>query len=416
MDKNNPLADLAAEIPDGEAFLTAITKPFRRAVRVHPRRGEPTGWGNLLPVPWNPLGRFTAPTCDPGDYLDYHTGTCYPQDAASQVPVLLLAPQPGETIIDTCAAPGSKTTQIGLALGDTGLIVCCDTAAPRRQVLAENLARQGITCAVVTPMPLQVLGERHPQVADGVLVDAPCSGHELRSAKQTARMAERQLTILTQAALLVTGGGRLVYSTCTPYQAENEGVIQRFLATHPGWQVVPSTLPGCDMDLVGLGAIRLWPQRQGTEPFFACLLRAPINGVDGRGSLEGNLPPRNVLVERWIGESELHGWYNGRSYFIASRQAASCALPSEARGLILRHGEHDLEPWAAQALMDRGATTQKLTRAQALALWSGQPQELSDNAEMLVRCDTGAPIGVLTGPATARRLHMPSRLLRAGLI
>ncbi len=415
MDKSNPLTDLAAELPDGEAFLTAITKPFRRAVRVHPRRGEPTGWGTLLSVPWNPHGRFTAATCDPGDYLDYHTGTCYPQDAASQVPVLLLAPQPGETIIDACAAPGSKTTQIGLALGDDGLIVCCDSAAPRRQVLAENLARQGITCAVVTPMPLHVLAERHPHVADGVLVDAPCSGHELRSVKQIARMAERQLTILNQAALLVTGGGRLVYSTCTPYQAENESVIQRFLAAHPGWQVIPSILPGCDTDLSGLGAIRLWPQRQGTEPFFACLLRAP-EGVDGRGSLQGNVPQRNVIVERWLENSALYGWYNGRSYFIASQQAASCALPSEARGVILMHGEHDIEPWAAQALMDRGASAQVITKAQALALWSGQPQIFPESETILARSETGAPIGVLTGPTSARRLQMPSRLLRQKLL
>ena len=293
------LADLAATLPDGDAFLRTLTGPFRRAIRVHPRRGTPSGWGDLTPIPWNPSSFFTPADCDPGDFLDYHTGTIYPQDAASQVPVLLLAPQPGEVIVDTCAAPGSKSTQIGIALGDEGLLVCCDSAAPRRRVLAENLARQGITAGIVTPMPVHVLAERHPHIADGVLVDAPCSGHDARSAKQVARMAERQLALLNDAARLVRGGGRLVYSTCTPYVAENEGVIQAFLSAHPAWRIDPLVLPGCDSDLAGLGAVRLWPQRQGTEPFFACRLRAP-DDLPIHDSLCGREPAKAPLLSRWL--------------------------------------------------------------------------------------------------------------------
>jgi len=408
------LADLAATLPDGEAFLRTLAGPFRRAIRVHPHRGIPSGWGDLTAIPWNPSSFFTPAACDPGDFLDYHTGTIYPQDAASQVPVLLLAPQPGETIIDTCAAPGSKSTQIGFALGDEGLLVCCDVAAPRRRVLAENLARQGITCAIVTPMPLHVLAERHAHVADGVLVDAPCSGHQPRSAKQVARMAERQLTLLKEAAHLVRADGRLVYSTCTPYMAENEGVIQAFLSTHPGWRVDPLVLAGCDADLVGLGALRLWPQRQGTEPFFACRLRAP-DDIPARDSLAGREPAVDPLLARWLPQSPLRCWSNGRTRFIASTQAASCALPSEARGLVLAHGDDgDLEPWAAQALIERGAAAQTVTHDQAILLWSGGTVELAA-AEALARTVQGAPLGVLAGAATARRLSLPSRMRRAAL-
>jgi 16S rRNA C967 or C1407 C5-methylase (RsmB/RsmF family) len=407
----DPLAELAASLADGQEFLQRLAGPFRRALRLHPRRGSPTGWGDLTVVPWHPAGRFTADHCDPGDFLDYHTGAIYPQDAASQVPVLLLDPRPGETIVDVCAAPGSKSTQIGLALGDEGLLVCSDAAAPRRRVLAENLARQGITCAVVTPMPLHVLAERHPRVADGVLVDAPCSGHEPRSARQLARMAERQLTLLQQAALLVRPGGRVVYSTCTPYSVENEGVVQAFLAATPGWLIEPIMLPGCDADLAGLGAVRLWPQRQGTEPFFACLLRAPGDAPPLR-SLEGRAPPADGFLQHWLTTSPLTCWSNGRTRFAASAAAASCALPSEARGLVLCHGEHGVEPWAAQALIDRGAPAQPVDHELALRLWAGEVTDAAGLSDGLVRTAAGAPLGLLAGSG---RLRLPSRLFRSAL-
>lgn len=408
------LADLAATLPDGDAFLRTLSGPFRRAIRVHPRRGAPSGWGDLAPIPWNPNGFFTPSDCDPGDFLDYHTGTIYPQDAASQVPVLLLAPQPGEVIVDTCAAPGSKSTQIGIALGDEGLLVCCDSAAPRRRVLVENLARQGVTAGIVTPMPVHALAERHPHIADGVLVDAPCSGHEARSAKQVARMAERQLALLNDAARLVRGGGRMVYSTCTPYVAENEDVIQVFLSAHPTWRVEPFTLPGCDSDLAGLGAIRLWPQRQGTEPFFACRLRAP-DDLPAHDSLRGREPQKAPLLSRWLPTSPLICWNNGRTHFIATAAAASCALPSEARGLVLAHGEGNPEPWTTQALIDRGALSITVDSDVAKRLWSGVSVPLSAPVDTLVRSMTGAPLGVLSGTGDQRRLNLPSRLFRADL-
>ena len=134
-------------------------------------------------VPWSPDGRYHAADIDPASRLDYHTGAIYPQDAASQLPVEVLQPQPGEVVIDCCAAPGSKSTQIGLRLGDDGLLICCDASAPRRKVLAENLARQGLVNALVTPMRLDQLATKYPACADAVLVDAPCSGHEPRSHK-----------------------------------------------------------------------------------------------------------------------------------------------------------------------------------------------------------------------------------------
>ncbi len=386
---------------------------FRRAVRVHPRRGVPAGWGPLEPVPWLPTGFFHGDSIDPGTRLDYHTGTCYPQDAASQVPVLLLDPRPGEIVVDACAAPGSKTSQIGLALGDTGLVVAGDPSPQRRAVLVENLARQGVACGLVTPMPLERLAERHPGAADAVLVDAPCSGHAIKSPRQHARMGERQLAILVLAAALVRPGGRLVYSTCTAALEEDEGVVTAFLAGHPEWSVVPRSLPGCGVDRAGLGAIRLSPEDQGTEPFFACLLiragHAPAEGFSGilPPSVEatGQVPPWREAVPL------AHVWQRGNAVLLGSALAASAALPADARGLLIGHGDK-LDPWGVQGLIERGAAATRISRPDALALWAGEERDLPPGA--LLATDTGAPLGA-ADPA-GRRLHLPSRLRRSGLL
>lgn len=382
--------------------MTSSEARFRRALRLHPRRGTVVGLA-LEPVPWSAAGRFTADDVDPGDLLAYHTGGIYPQDAASQVPVLLLDPRPGEIVIDVCAAPGSKSTQIGIALGDDGLLVCCDASAPRRGVLAENLARQGVACAVVTPMPAHRMPEG---VADAVLIDAPCSGHEQRSPKQVARMALRQGEVLHEAAHLVRGGGRLVYSTCTAYREEDEGVIETFLAANPDWSVDPAVLPGCDPDLAGLGGIRLSPERQGTEPFFAIRLRRAGDGI--AAGFTGRAPETFQLT--WLPGA--YAWNRGNATFLGSPQAASCALPSEARGLIIAHGGK-LEPWGAQALIERGADSTAVAHADACALWAGGEPIAELPAGSLVRTLEGLPLGALDG--TGRRLQLPSRLRRSNL-
>lgn len=422
MSSDDALAALAAQLPDGDTFLAGLGQPARRSVRVHPRRllpgHEPAVLGTATPVPWSVAGRFTADDADPGSTLAYHTGAAYPQDAASQVPVILLNPQPGETIIDTCAAPGSKSTQIGLALQregahgpqDDGLLVCCDASDQRRRILSENLARQGIASAVVTPLPLHRLADRAPGCADGVLVDAPCSGHERRSSRQVARMALRQIEVLTMSAALVRPGGRLVYSTCTPYEAENEGVVVTFCAANPEWSIEPVTsadVPGVDPDLHGRGAVRLWPQRQGSEPFFAVRLRR-AGDEPATNVLTGNTPDLEPLP--WLAHS--YAWRRGTTWFIGSPQAAACALPTEARGLVIAHGDR-LEPWGAQGLIERGAAAVTITHVDALRLWAGDELAIAQEGNAFVRTEDGMPLGQLT--ADGKRLALPSRMRRGSL-
>jgi len=406
---SDALAAVAAQLDDGEALVAQLAGPFARCIRRHPQRGTPSGWGALEPLAWTSDGFVHDAAIDPGTRLDYHTGLVWPQDGASQVPVRLLDPQPGEVVVDCCAAPGSKSTQIGLALGGDGLLVCLDASAPRRRTLAETLARQGVTAGLVCPLAVRRLAAMAPGCADAVLVDAPCSGHVPRSTKQAAREARRQQAILGDAAELVRPGGRLVYSTCTPYREEDEGVIAAFLAAHPGWVVEPVDLPGCDADLDRRGGLRLWPQRQGTEPFFACRLRAP--GAGARRDIAGELPP--FADDDPPGAQGLHCWRRGQIQLIANPDVAACALPSEARGLILSRGQGDeLDPWAAQLLIERGAPAASVDHATACRLWAGE-EAAGLEPRGFLRTEHGAPLGQVD--AEGRRLRLPSRMRRSGL-
>lgn len=387
----------------------------RRSIRLHPRRGRPCGWGLLETVPWNPSGRFHADAIDPGTRLDCHTGCTWPQDAASQLPVILLDPRPGETVVDACAAPGSKTTQIGLALGDDGLLIACDPAPARRAVLAGSLARQGVACALVTPMPLEALARRAPGCADAVLVDAPCSGQAERAEGSVARLVRLQGRILAAAANLVRPGGRLVYSTCTAREVEDEDVVADFLAHHAGWRVEPRSLPGCRNGLTRPGGLRVAPEDHGTEPFFAVLLHRDAAGPVS--TLQGDLPgPVNLPGDLTV-RSGWTLWRRGPLLLAGSPQAAACALPAEARGLILGRsaadGRFQLDTWGAQGLIERGADHATVPHALACTLWAGEPLPAAGRSGGLLATDQGAPLGVLDGDG--QRLLMPSRMRRTEL-
>lgn len=409
------LAALATELPDGDALLDQLAGPFRRAVRQHPQRGDLSDWGACESIPWSAQGLWVAAAIDPASRLDYHTGVAWPQDAASQLPVALLDPQPGEIVIDTCAAPGSKSTQIGLALGDQGLLVCLDASPARRRVLGETLARQGVVAGLVTPMPVKRLAQQSPGCADAVLVDAPCSGHVACSAAQVGASARRQAQIMTAAARLVRPGGRLVYSTCTPYRGENEDLISAFLAHHPEFSVRPTQAPGADPDLAGLGGWRLWPQRHGTEPFFAIALqRAGEAPATGR---PGAVPPPVAVPALAAVDHAGVCYRHGDRVLVASGLAAGTALPSEARGLVIgrfdRSDQFRWEPWGVQWAISQGLPHAVCSHADACRLWSGERLPASALPVGPVAVTGGAPLGEISHDADGARLRLPSRMVRA---
>jgi len=207
-------------------------------------------------------------------------GKVYVQNEASQLVALLLDAQPGDRVLDLCAAPGSKTTQIADLSQDSVLIVAADLHEHRLRTLVSSAQLQGlrsiraITLDGLQPLPL-------PEASfDRVLVDAPCSGTgtlrrnpEIRwriSPADIEDLARRQTQLLFNAAQVVRPGGRLVYSTCSVEPDENEAVIQTFLENNDSFRAVELSLNG-ELQTAP-GQARTWPQRHGTDGFFICVL------------------------------------------------------------------------------------------------------------------------------------------------
>ncbi len=211
-------------------------------------------------------------------------GAFFVQDEASQLVTLAVDAQPGERILDLCASPGGKTTAMAGDMRDTGLLVACDVRARRIALLRDTVRASGASRVRV----VRVANEGALPFAtffDRVLVDAPCSGlgtirrdPDIRWRRHEAGLAQfagTQVTLLDRAAAVVRPGGRLVYATCSSEPEENEGVVDAFLDSHPGFERIDLRVQGpahlqplLDPD----GMLRTLPFEHGLEAFFAAAL------------------------------------------------------------------------------------------------------------------------------------------------
>mgnify|MGYP001334001731 FL=1 len=212
-------------------------------------------------------------------------GSLEVQDEGSQLLGYLLAPRRGEMVVDFCAGAGGKTLLLGALMRNTGRLYAFDISEKRLANLKPRLARSGLS----NVHPVRIDSERDTKVkrlagkADRVLVDAPCSGlgtlrrnPDLKWRQSEASVAEltaKQSSILAAAATLVKQGGQLVYATCSLLQAENDAIVDHFLATHPGFQQVSAEAALAKLGVTLAGErLRLLPQQHGTDGFFAVLL------------------------------------------------------------------------------------------------------------------------------------------------
>lgn len=250
----------------------------------------------LLPVPWCPAGFWLKDT-QPGDAQPspgrhpYHAaGLYYLQEPSAMAAAEALSPQPGERVLDLCAAPGGKTTHLAALMDGRGLLVANEIHPKRAWELAENLERWGARHVVITSASAAQLALRFPAFFDSILVDAPCSGEGMFRKSDEARRdwscelvmscALRQAAILEQAVKMIKPGGRLVYSTCTFNPDENERILAQLLDNHPEFSVhVLPTPAGAETGRVEwagaarrapemAGALRLWPHRGCGEGHF----------------------------------------------------------------------------------------------------------------------------------------------------
>jgi 16S rRNA (cytosine967-C5)-methyltransferase len=211
------------------------------------------------------------------------------QDEASQIVPLAVDARPGERVLDLCAAPGGKTVIMSEDMEDRGVLVACDVRTRRVALLRDTVRRAG--CQHSYPVHVETAGALpFASTFDRVLVDAPCSGLGTvrrdpdikwrRHEADLAGLADRQLALLQRAASVVGPGGRLVYATCSSEPEENETMVERFLATSPGFHLLDlrredrtELMPVLD----DRGMLRTLPFAHGLEAFFAAALQRAVS-------------------------------------------------------------------------------------------------------------------------------------------
>lgn len=352
-------------------FLSGYDKPRFHALRRNPLKIEEKDFlekipYELTPVPWAKHGYYYKHEDQPGKHPYHDAGLYYIQEPSAMSVVEYLEVKPGEQVLDLCAAPGGKTTQIAGFMKGEGLLVCNEIHPQRAKILSENIERLGVKNALVTNETPQRLSAVFPGFFDKILVDAPCSGEGMFRKNEEALVewspenvqmcAERQDEILEEVAKMLRPGGRICYSTCTFAPAENEDCMARFITSHPEFHIVDVERKGnmsagnpayASYPIAELAkTIRLWPHKLDGEGHFIAVLEKD-------GILETEYKPvsRNGN-EKSIKEKECQEYLEfekeclkkkiGRNIFFFGEQLY--AMPENMPGLkglkVLRPGLH----------------------------------------------------------------------------
>ena len=296
---------------DYEAFLASYDKPRHPALRVNPLKISSEDFLKLAPyslepVPWAaPNGFYYDPQARPGKSPYHEAGLYYIQEPSAMAVAALSGTRPGDRVLDLCAAPGGKSTQLAGMLNGRGLLVSNEIHPQRARILSRNIERLGIRNTIVTNEAPEDLSKHFPDFFDRIIVDAPCSGEGMFRKEEEAipnwspdnvrLCANRQAGILDQADRMLKAGGVLVYSTCTFAPAEDEESIQNFLERHSDYEEIdlPEKL-GPDLDRFGFAAgsdgksLRLWPHKLDGEGHFLAVLRKAGEDAEGSENISGS--------------------------------------------------------------------------------------------------------------------------------
>jgi NOL1/NOP2/sun family putative RNA methylase len=319
----------------------------------------------LQKIPWSENGYYIDLHSPLGKSVYHESGAYYLQEPSAMAVVEALRPIPGERILDLCAAPGGKCTEIGRRLAGKGLLVANEIHKNRVVILAENIERLGIQ-AVVTQESADRLAAAWPEYFDAILVDAPCSGEGMFRKDKTAMSewspeapricSDRQKQILTSASKLIRPGGRMVYSTCTFNPYENEQIVD-WLVSELGFTVEP--LPdwpewskgvpewGSGLSYL-LGCKRLWPHLARGEGHFVARLRKPGSTKE----LHSNTKTLRHKKVQQVSPNNL--WKDWTQSFLASAELPASWQEPIVRGTLLFSAELSMLPDAKLKVLRPG--------------------------------------------------------------
>lgn len=311
-----------------EAFLQSFEGAQVQSLRINTLKGTKEQYDRssvffnqeLLKekVAWTSDGYYYEEALKPGKHPFHEAGVYYIQEASAMAPAAICAAvkpfADGERVLDLCAAPGGKSTQIAAAMQGKGILFSNEIHPARAKILSENMERMGITNALVLNHDPNVLAERFPEYFHRILVDAPCSGEgmfhknaeavEQWSEENVTMCAQRQEEILEAAYRMLMPGGVLVYSTCTFAPQEDEGMISSFLHKHEDMKLLQIPLMGGMVPGQNFGqedtvldidkTARLWPHQLKGEGHFAALLKKDGEGIWAEGQA---VPDRKLSKE-----------------------------------------------------------------------------------------------------------------------
>lgn len=290
-----------------EEYLKCYSKPHFGGIRINTLKITPEDFEKICPfsikrVPWIKNGYYYNMEDQPSKHPYYYAGLYYIQEPSAMTPASLLPIEKGDKVLDLCAAPGGKSTELGAKLQGHGLLVSNDISNSRAKALLKNIELFGIRNALVLSEAPSKLVDYFPEYFDKILIDAPCSGEGMfRKSPAIMKNWEQygveyynklQKEIILQAAKMLKPGGYMLYSTCTFSPEENEGTISYLLEHYPEFHVV-NALPeedkqkqlGISYDGFDFGrpewgngneelkhCLRLWPHKIHGEGHFVTLL------------------------------------------------------------------------------------------------------------------------------------------------
>lgn len=308
---------LGSECP---AFLASYEEERMQAFRLNTCKVSAKDYNKISPfdlsrpVPWAEAAFYYSKEERPGKHPHHDAGLYYIQEPSAMAVAGMLEAKPGEKILDLCAAPGGKTTQIAAAMKNKGILVANEIHPLRAKVLSQNVERLGFRNVVVTNETSEQLARRFEGFFDKILVDAPCSGEGMFrkdeiardewSLENVAKCAERQDFILDCAVRMLKPEGRLVYSTCTFAPEENEGSISRLLERNSQMDIVSA-----DNNFFSKGrqdwwknapeaielTMRLWPHKLDGEGHYLAVLKKNDGCV---GTVKELMPLSEKLIPK----------------------------------------------------------------------------------------------------------------------